>query len=167
VLGTVEHDARFRQQGFAGLGQLDTARLAPEQLDLELGLEGTDLLAERRLLDAEPRCRASHMAFLSDGYKIAEMAQFHFPYTEHITLAITIYWTEAKAPAYFDPGMRRAAMADEAKLLTVQFLRWVAERPRNYAELPRPGAVPARSIAPGKTRSQTIWSSAAPTGLCG
>ena len=26
-------------------------------------------------------------------------------------------------------------MASEAKLLTVQFLRWVAERPRSYAEL--------------------------------
>src|SRR5919206_505946 len=48
VLGAVEHDARFRQQRFAGLGQLDTARLAPKQLDLELGFEGTDLLTERR-----------------------------------------------------------------------------------------------------------------------
>ena len=26
-------------------------------------------------------------------------------------------------------------MATEAKLLTVQFLKWVAERPRSYAEL--------------------------------
>jgi len=26
-------------------------------------------------------------------------------------------------------------MASEAKLLTVQFLKWVAERPRSYAEL--------------------------------
>lgn len=26
-------------------------------------------------------------------------------------------------------------MASEAKLLTVQFLRWVAERPRHYAEM--------------------------------
>ena len=26
-------------------------------------------------------------------------------------------------------------MASEAKLLTVQFLKWVAERPRRYAEL--------------------------------
>jgi hypothetical protein len=31
--------------------------------------------------------------------------------------------------------MTSAAMASEAKLLTVQFLRWVAERPRSYAEL--------------------------------
>jgi hypothetical protein len=27
------------------------------------------------------------------------------------------------------------AVASEAKLLTVQFLKWVAERPRRYAEL--------------------------------
>jgi hypothetical protein len=26
-------------------------------------------------------------------------------------------------------------MASEAKLLTVQFLKWIAERPRSYAEL--------------------------------
>jgi hypothetical protein len=31
--------------------------------------------------------------------------------------------------------MGEAAMASEAKLLTVQFLRWVAARPRRYAEM--------------------------------
>jgi hypothetical protein len=31
--------------------------------------------------------------------------------------------------------MGEAAMASEARLLTVQFLRWVAARPRRYAEM--------------------------------
>src|SRR6202040_1234651 len=35
VFGAVEHDPRLREKGFARRGQLDTARLAPEQLDFE------------------------------------------------------------------------------------------------------------------------------------
>jgi hypothetical protein len=39
-----------------------------------------------------------------------------------------------------DPGLRRdddrvISMASEAKLLTLQFLQWVAARPRRYAEV--------------------------------
>jgi len=77
VFGALEHDPRFREKGFARRGQLDAAWLPPEQLEFELGFEGANLLAERRLLDAEPRCRASHMTFLCDGNEIPEMAQFH------------------------------------------------------------------------------------------
>ena len=52
VLDPVEDPPRLGEERFACLGQLDPARLAPEQLHLELGFESPDLLTERRLLDA-------------------------------------------------------------------------------------------------------------------
>ena len=69
--------ARFGEKRLARLGQLDPARLAPEQLHVELGFERADLLAERRLLDAEPLGRAGDVTLLGDGDEIAEVAQFH------------------------------------------------------------------------------------------
>ena len=41
---------------------------------------------------------------------------------------ISIYWI------YGQPGPRLSTMSDALRLLTVQFLAWVAERPRTYAE---------------------------------
>jgi hypothetical protein len=90
MFGALEHEPRFREKGFARRGQLDTW-LAPEQLDFELGFEGADLLAERRLLDAQPLCRARHMSFLGDGNEIPEMAQLHSPYVQCIASSATIY----------------------------------------------------------------------------
>ena len=72
-----EDRPRLGEKGCARLGQLDAARLAAEQLDLELGFERPDLLAERRLLDAEPLGGAGDMAFLGDRDEVAEVAQFH------------------------------------------------------------------------------------------
>src|ERR1700722_6144493 len=53
-----------------------------------------------------------------------------------------IYWTMGQArhslpvdaPLLRGVKAKRAAMATEAKLLTVQFLKWVAERPRTHAD---------------------------------
>lgn len=49
-----------------------------------------------------------------------------------------IYGSAAVAIAGWVPafaGMGEAAMASEAKLLGVQFLRWIAARPRRYGEM--------------------------------
>ena len=56
---------------------MSRARLAPEELDVELGLERLDLLAERRLLHAQPLGRPGDMLLLGDGDEIAEMTQLH------------------------------------------------------------------------------------------
>src|SRR5437660_6083822 len=61
VFGALEHDPRFREKGFARRGQLDSARLAPEQLEFELGFERANLLAERRLLDARSEEHTSEL----------------------------------------------------------------------------------------------------------
>src|ERR1051326_4293746 len=79
MLDPLEDRARFSEQRFARLGQLDTARLAAKQLYIELLLEGSDLLAERRLLDAEPLGRPGHMPGFRDRHEIAKMAQLHLP----------------------------------------------------------------------------------------
>src|SRR5580700_3978241 len=68
---------RLGQQRLAGLGQFDTARLAPEQQHIELGFECPDLLAQRWLLNAEALRRSRDMALLGDGDEIAKVAQFH------------------------------------------------------------------------------------------
>src|SRR3954451_19237741 len=65
------------QQCRAGLGQLDAARLAVEQLHIELVFERADLLAQGRLLDAEPFRRAGDMALLGNGDEVAKVTQFH------------------------------------------------------------------------------------------
>ena len=68
---------RLGKEGLARLGQLYPSRLAAEQLHLKFGFERPDLLAQRRLLDAEPSRRAGDMALLGDRDEVAKMTQFH------------------------------------------------------------------------------------------
>src|SRR5262249_714604 len=75
VLDLAEDRAGVGEQRAAGLGQRDAARQPAEQLDVELALERADLLAERRLLDAEPLGRAGDVALLGDRQAIAQVAQ--------------------------------------------------------------------------------------------
>ena len=48
---------------------------------------------------------------------------------------ICIYWTSGRGSLNFPEERGETGVASEAKLLTVQFLKWIAERPRRYAEL--------------------------------
>src|SRR5206468_11020372 len=61
-----EDRPRLGEQRLPSLGQLDASRLAAEQLHLKLGFERTDLLAQGRLLDAEPRRRTGDMALFGN-----------------------------------------------------------------------------------------------------
>src|SRR5437868_11971952 len=92
-------------------GQLDSARLATEQLEFELGFERAKLLAERRLLDVEPRCRASHMTFLRDGNEISEMAQFH---THDVSLTALSYIRQTPGHRLFLIHGERSKTPDRA-----------------------------------------------------
>ena len=80
----IENDACPIEKGDAGVGQLHAARLAAEQLHLELLLQCADLHAQRRLLDAQAFRGPGHVLFFSDGNEIAEVAQFHMPYVSDI-----------------------------------------------------------------------------------
>src|SRR5205085_7892865 len=78
MLDPIQDRPCFSEERLARLGQLDTARFAPEELYLEFGFERADLLAQRRLLNAQPLRRASDMALLGDGDEIAKVPQFHY-----------------------------------------------------------------------------------------
>ena len=79
------------QEGAAGVGQADAARMAHEQGGVDLALERADLLAERRLLHAQLLGRARDVALMGDGDEVAEMAQFHGHIDSSMEWQFTIY----------------------------------------------------------------------------
>src|SRR5258706_15493465 len=68
---------RVLVEGLAARRQLDAARKAPEERESELLLEVLDLLAQRRLLQAEAFGGARHALGFGDGDEVAQVAQFH------------------------------------------------------------------------------------------
>jgi hypothetical protein len=54
VAELIQYCAGIFEVGATGVGQLDTARFAAEQLYVEFAFQRLDLLAERRLLHAKP-----------------------------------------------------------------------------------------------------------------
>ncbi len=89
-----ENDARIVEESAARIGQLDPARLAPEQLHVELALEGANLLAERRLLDAQPRGGARDVALFRYGNEVTQVTQLHYPYLTDMDKTTSIYLIE-------------------------------------------------------------------------
>jgi hypothetical protein len=77
VLHRVENIACQRQQGVARCGALHPAAPACEQGHAEFGLQGLNLLAQRRLRDMQALRCAGEMAFFGNGNKVAEVAQVH------------------------------------------------------------------------------------------
>ena len=61
-------------------------RLAAEQLDLQLGFECLDLLAERRRLDAELFRSARHVAGLGHGCEVAKRSHLHIFFISKVAL---------------------------------------------------------------------------------
>ena len=96
VVDMGEDGAGIGQQRTAGLGQLDAARLAAQQLHVEFALQRADLLAERRLLHAEPLGGAGDVAFFGDGDEVAEVAQFHLPYPVDMDFVSAILWIDCR-----------------------------------------------------------------------
>jgi len=88
VLDLLQDQLRLGQQGPPGLGQLDPARLAAEQLYLQFAFQRPDLLAQRRLLDAEPLGRARYVPRFGDRDKVSKMAQLHI---ENISKRLLTY----------------------------------------------------------------------------
>ena len=83
-VGVAQDRACLLHEGAAGGCQFDPARLPAKQRRADRGLQRPDLLAQRRLLDAEASGSAGDMAFLGDRDGIAEMAQLDHrtdPYT--------------------------------------------------------------------------------------
>ena len=76
--GFLDGDQRARgafEEGRAGLGRRDAARVALEQPHAEVGLELADRLRERRLGDVQAGGRARHLPLLHDDDEVVELAQ--------------------------------------------------------------------------------------------
>ncbi|EPH46771.1 hypothetical protein STRAU_0184 [Streptomyces aurantiacus JA 4570] len=72
-----EHGVRLGQQPLTGTGEPDVPRGPVEQGDPEFPLQAADLLAHRRLHDAEALGGTAEAALFGDGGEVLELAQFH------------------------------------------------------------------------------------------
>jgi hypothetical protein len=72
-----ENCSSILQQRVTSFGQLNTTRLAAKELNIEFSLHRFDLLAERRLLHAQPFGGARDVRFLSDRDEIPKMPHVH------------------------------------------------------------------------------------------
>ena len=95
----IENHAGAIEKGSAGVGQLHAARLAAEQLNVQLLLQGADLHAERRLLDTQAFRGPGDVLFFGDGNEIAQVAQLHLPYVSDIDCELIIYFTRTREKA--------------------------------------------------------------------
>jgi hypothetical protein len=68
---------RVPEQHPARLGERDAPPGPREQLHPELALELADLLAERRLRDAEPRGGAAEVQLLRDRHEVPQVPELH------------------------------------------------------------------------------------------
>jgi hypothetical protein len=73
------------------LGRVNAARKALKQPNAKLLLQELDLLAERRLCDAELFGGMREAAVIGDGHEIAQMPEFH-AYPPNMDFVLDIYW---------------------------------------------------------------------------
>jgi hypothetical protein len=92
----------------ASIGEFDATRLAAKQQDVELAFEGADLIAERRLLDAEPFRRRCDEAFLGDGDEVAQVAKLQLPYLSDMDFIVSILWTDQGGRITLGHGHQRS-----------------------------------------------------------
>src|SRR5262245_37608921 len=73
VVKAPEHCMGAVEEGTAGFGQFDAARLTTKQLHIELALHRLDLPAQRRLLDVESFRCPRNVTFFSDRDEVPEV----------------------------------------------------------------------------------------------
>ena len=69
--------ARVFQQRAPAFGELHAARQPVKERHAQLRLQHADLLAERRLADAQPGRRLGQMGFLGDGQEVPQQPQIN------------------------------------------------------------------------------------------
>jgi hypothetical protein len=68
---------RLGEELSSGVGQLDAALGAVEQLHVQLALESPDRLAQRRLGDTHAHGRPAEVQLFAHGDKVAEVPELH------------------------------------------------------------------------------------------
>src|SRR6185312_6060823 len=77
ALGLRQGGARLGEEQAAGLGELDAAPVALQELGSELALDRLYLERQRRLADIQPLRRAGEMQLLGQHHEIAELPEVH------------------------------------------------------------------------------------------
>jgi hypothetical protein len=75
ALGRLQRRPRAGQQRLASRRQRDPAPVADEQALAEFGFQAADLLADGRLRDRDPLCRAGEAALLGNRYEVGKLPQ--------------------------------------------------------------------------------------------
>jgi hypothetical protein len=77
AVGLCERAPRLDEKQASGIGKLDMPAGSVQEPNSELFFQTADLLAQRRLRDAKPLCRAPEVQRLPDGDEVAEVSEFH------------------------------------------------------------------------------------------
>jgi hypothetical protein len=109
-----ERRAGAIKEGATRVRQLNAARHAAEQLDLDVLLDRLDEAAERRLRNAKPLSRAGDVPFFGDGDDGAEMPEFYCHNTNDMKFVSNISWLGATAQANELTGLN--LVVDESRL---------------------------------------------------
>jgi hypothetical protein len=72
-----KHGTGIINEGAAGIGQFDAARLPAEQLGIDFAFDCADLTTEWWRLHPEAFSSPCDIPFLSDGYHVPKLPEFH------------------------------------------------------------------------------------------
>ena len=125
-----KYRCRLVAQGDARFRQFDAARLAPEQLRAKRSFEQLDLLAQRGLLNAEPRRGPGDVQFLGDDEKVAEEAEVHRHTISRLYGLVLFHILDMQSKDCYRHGMNHRPDA-----LVLDFVEWVAASPRRYSDV--------------------------------
>src|SRR5262245_33625289 len=94
-----ERRAGAIKEAAAGIRQLDAARHAAEQLQIDLLLDRLDEAAERRLRNTKPLRRTGDVPFFGDGDEAAQVPEFHCHNMNVMKIGPNISWLNASTQA--------------------------------------------------------------------
>src|SRR5438034_197194 len=77
LVGCTQEFSRGLQEGISGGGQSDASLGSPQQLYFEVLFERSDLLAERRLGDLQPRRRAAEVELFGHRNEVPTVTEVH------------------------------------------------------------------------------------------
>ena len=80
----LQHAHGFDLQLLAGVGERHATRMAPEERHPEFALEQLDLLAERRLLDAQLLRSSGDVTALRNGGEVAQASHVHMIFVSEV-----------------------------------------------------------------------------------
>jgi len=87
-----EYGTGIIEESAAGVSQFDATRLAPKQLGVDFTFNRPDLPTKGWRLHSEPLRCTRDVPFLSDGYDVAKLSQFHCTYPKGNDYVPALSW---------------------------------------------------------------------------